>query len=515
MRVAIHWFRRDLRLSDNVALSAAVAAADVVVPVFVLDPHLLEAPDVGAPRVAFLLAALRALARDLETAGAPLVVRRGPPESEIVALARAVGAESIFANRDYGPYASARDARVRAAAERYGIACHDRKDHVLVEPSECTKDDGTPYSVFTPFARRWRAFEKRPPLPRPRLAPLPRELVERARPAPVPTSAGAIPPGLGATLADASEAGASARLDRFVESDLLAYRSRRDLPALDGTSRLSPHLKFGTLSARTAFARAADAIGADLAWLDPAKPPAGLSAPRARRLREGGVFLNELCWRDFYQAILAHFPHVVRAPFRREFARFTWPPGDERLVAAWRDGRTGFPIVDAGMRQLAETGWMHNRLRMIVATFLTKTLLVDYRIGERIFMERLVDGDVAANNGGWQWCASTGSDAVPYFRIFNPLAQSRRWDADGAFVRRWVPELRDFPDPLVHEPDRDPERRRAAGYPEPCVDLAFARARALEVLGGIAHGRSRGTGQRRSARTGSRSARGAAIPDPA
>lgn len=482
MRIALHWFRRDLRLADNTALDAAARAAGLVVPVFVLDERLLRAPDIGAPRVAFLLASLRRLAGALERAGSRLVVRRGDPARELVALARAVGAEAIFANEDYGPYGQRRDAAVRAAAQRHGIAWHGHKDLVLVEPTECVKDDGTPYSVFTPYARRWRAVEKAAPLPRPRLPAIADDVWSKAGSTPLPPDERAFGSTLEAAIEPGGEDQARQRLDAFVATQLPAYRSRRDVPALDATSHLSPHLKFGTISPRTVHHAVADAIGPTIAMLDPQKPGRRLEPAVARRLSEGGTFLDELCWRDFYQAILFHFPRVATAPFQSGFADFAWPERSERLIAAWRDGRTGFPIVDAAMRQLAQTGWMHNRLRMVVAMFLTKTLLVDYRVGERIFMQRLVDGDLAANNGGWQWSASTGTDAAPYFRIFNPLAQAKKFDPDGTFVRRFVPELRDVQGALIHEPAREPLLLAQTGYPPPCVDYAANRARALALL---------------------------------
>ena len=482
MRIALHWFRRDLRLADNTALSAASRAADVVVPLFVLDDHLLTGPDIGAPRLAFLLDSLHALARDLERAGSRLVLRRGRPEDELVAVARALGAHDVYTNDDYSPYGRRRDAAVGAALERHGVALHGHKDLVLVEPAECSKDDGTPYTVFTPYARRWRAVEKSAPLPRPKLRRVPDELWQQTASAELPRDAAA----LGVTLTAEIEPGgarqAEKRLAAFVEHHLQAYKSRRDFPALEGTSHLSPHLKFGTISPRTVYAAAAQAIGSELAALDPQKPGRALDPIAARRLVEGGTFLNELCWREFYQAILFHFPRVARGPFQKAFAGFTWPETSAQLVDAWRDGRTGFPIVDAAMRQLAATGWMHNRLRMVVAMFLTKTLLIDYRVGERIFMQRLTDGELAANNGGWQWSASTGTDAAPYFRIFNPLSQAKKFDPDGAFVRHWVPELRDVPEPLVHEPSREPLLLARTGYPAPCVDYVENRARALALL---------------------------------
>jgi len=481
MRIALHWFRRDLRLTDNTALEAAAHHAELVVPVFVLDDRLLLAADIGAPRVAFLLDSLRALARDLERTGSRLVVRRGDPVNEIVAVARAVGATAIFANDDYGPYGQRRDAAVRSAAEEHGITWHGHKDLVLVEPSDCVKDNGSVYSVFTPYARRWRAIEKTAPLPRPKLRAIPVAVARAAGGVELPADVGAFGLTLDAEIEPGGETRAATRLAAFVEQHLLDYRSTRDVPALDATSHLSPHLKFGTISPRTVYAAAAAAIGPRIAALDPQKPGRALDAQAARRLREGGTFLNELCWRDFYQAILFHFPRVARAPFQKGFAEFTWPVHSAALIAAWRDGHTGFPIVDAAMRQLATTGWMHNRLRMVVAMFLTKTMLVDYRVGERIFMQRLIDGDLAANNGGWQWSASTGTDAAPYFRIFNPLAQAKKFDPDGDFVRRFVPELRDVPTALIHEPSREPLLLAQAGYPPPCVDYVANRVRALEL----------------------------------
>ena len=485
MRIALHWFRRDLRLADNTALDAACRRADLVVPLFVLDEELLRAADLGAPRVAFLLDSLRALERAIEDAGSRLIVRRGRPVDEVLAVARAVGAEAIFVNDDYAPYGRRRDAAVRAAAEAEaeGIAFHGHADLVLVEPHACVKDDGSPYTVFTPFARRWRAVEKPAPLPQPALRAMPPDLLRRAAGVTLPDDPAALGFPLEARIEPGGAAQAERRLDAFVRDHLLAYRSERDFPALDATSHLSPHLKFGTVSPRTVYARVAEAIGGTgLAALDPQKPGRPLEPATARRLAEAGTFVNELCWREFYQAILFHFPRVATSAFQEGFRGFAWPEREERLIAAWRDGRTGFPIVDAAMRQLAQTGWMHNRLRMVVAMFLTKTLLVDYRVGERIFMQRLVDGDLAANNGGWQWSASTGTDAAPYFRIFNPLSQAKKFDPEGEFVRRWVPELRDVPTSLVHEPSREPLLLASTGYPRPCVDYAERRARALELL---------------------------------
>jgi deoxyribodipyrimidine photo-lyase len=481
MRVALHWFRRDLRLQDNTALHAASRAADLVVPLFVLDDHLLKARSIGAPRVAFLLDSLHRLAADLGRRGCPLVVRRGVPERAVVEVARDVGAEAVFVNEDYSPYARRRDAAVRTAAAVAGIAWHSYEDLLLVSPGDCVKDNGEPYSVFTPFARRWRARAKTSPLPAPPLVALPAG-IRSAAGGERPPAAAALGFTLTARIEPGGEVRAHERLGRFVERHLPSYRSTRDRPDLDATSHLSSHLKFGTISVRTVYAAAATAIGDELASLDPGAPGRRLAPGAAARLREGGAFLEELCWRDFYYSVLTHFPYVVQRPFRRSFVGMDWPERSSALIEAWREGRTGFPIVDAAMRQLAATGWMHNRLRMVVAMFLSKTLLVDYRVGERVFMQRLVDADLAANNGGWQWSASTGTDAAPYFRIFNPLSQARRFDPDGAFVRRFVPELRRVAAPLVHQPALDPELLARTGYPRPCVDYVERRARALELL---------------------------------
>lgn len=486
MTLALHWFRRDLRLADNTALIEAQRHHDAVLPVFVLDPALVRGADIGAPRLAFLLDSLAELARELERLGSRLVVRRGEPSREIVDLLKRTGAVAVSVNRDYSPYARRRDERVREAVEEKGGRWFETADQLLVEPDTCVKDDGTPYTVFGPFSRRWRLVRKEPPQRRPALRSPSQEVFEQARGIGVPTL-----DDLGvkveAEIERGGEAAAKRRLDRFVDGPLLSYAEDRDFPGKPGTSRLSAHLKFGTISVRTVFARASDLLGEDLTNLDPARPPHSLRAAERERLRQAGVFLNELCWRDFYQAILHHFPHVATGPFQERFATLRWPESDPELIEAWREGKTGFPIVDAAMRQLAATGWMHNRLRMIVATFLTKTLLVDWRVGERIFMQRLTDGDLAANNGGWQWSASTGTDAAPYFRIFNPISQSQKFDPDGEFIRHWVPELRGAPGKLVHEPWRGSWLGSQA-YPSPCVDYSERRQRALELL--APHGRS-------------------------
>lgn len=480
MSISVHWFRRDLRLGDNSALAEAQQRGDLVLPVFVFDPALLRRSDIGAPRVAFLLDCLRKLSADLEDLGSQLIVLRGAPEQQIPSLLRRTGASWVTVHRDYSPYGRRRDRQVRRRIEEMGARWIEETGVLLVEPENCVKDDGRPYTVFTPFARRWRLAEKKAPRRRAALRPLPAELLARAAGTPLPTLE-ELGLSLSAEIESGGERAARQRLDAFIACGLLGYADRRDLPGQPGTSRLSAHLKLGTISPRTVYERVRTVAGDELVRLDPARPPAALSAAQRETLRQTGVFLNEICWRDFYQSILFHFPHVATGPFQERYARLRWPESDPELIAAWRDGQTGFPIVDAAMRQLAAIGWMHNRLRMIVATFLSKTLLVDWRVGERIFMQRLVDGDLAANNGGWQWCASTGTDSAPYFRIFNPTLQAQKFDPDGTFLRRWVPELRGAPGRLVFEPWRENWLGRGA-YPERCVDFTERRVRALDLF---------------------------------
>lgn len=456
--VAILWLRRDLRLHDHPALAAALEAADAVVPVYVLDPRLLAGRRSSANRTWFLLGSLRELAADLAARGAPLVVRTGRAELVIPALAAEAGARDVFASRDVSPFARARDRAVGESLAAAGRQLHLKRGLFVVEPEEVHADDGRPVTVFTPFARRWVAVPRRALLPVPDAIPSPPGGAPAGEALPEPPAPTADP----ALLPVPGDAAARERLARWVVSAALpAYAEGRNRLDAEGTSRLSADLKLGTLS--------------PLEVLVAAEGPGD-----GRR-----VFVAELCWREFYAHVLWHFPHVVRGSYRPAYDAIPWAD-DPAGLAAWREGRTGYPVVDAAMRQLAASGWMHNRARMIVASFLAKDLLVDWRRGEDHFMAHLVDGDVAANNGGWQWTAGTGTDAAPYFRVFNPASQGRRFDPEGAFVRRWVPELARVPDAYVHEPwTMPPDVQAAAGcvigrdYPAPLVDHAAARERAL------------------------------------
>ena len=390
--VGLLWLRRDLRLNDHPALAAAMAGGRRVVPVFVLDPRLLAGPRASANRTWFLLGALRELASELAARGAPLVVRTGRPEAVIPALAAAAGAADVFATRDVSPFARARDRAVRDALAADGRRLHLAPGLLVAEPEQILTNDGRPVTVFTPFARRWTAVPRRLLVPAPDTIPSLRAGVLGGEPLPNGPQPTADP----ALLPRPGESAARERLGAWATSAALAgYAAGRNRLGDEGTSRLSADLKVGTLS--------------PLEVLVTAEGPGD-----GRR-----VFVAELCWREFYAHVLWHFPHVVRGAYRPAYDAVPWAD-DPAGLAAWQEGRTGYPIVDAAMRQLTASGWMHNRARMIAASFLAKDLLIDWRRGEDHFMVQLVDGDVASNNGGWQWTAGTGTDAAPYFRVFNP-----------------------------------------------------------------------------------------------
>ena len=470
MRV-IHWFRSDLRIEDNTALAAACRRADALTPVFVSDEDLLARRREAHPRLRFLAACLAELARALEAAGSGLVVLHGDPRRRLPAFARACKASLVTWNRDYSPYAKRRDGEVRAALERSGVEVRTYKDRVVFEGSEVRTRQGGAYTVYTPYRRAWRRRYHAAPPGRPSPLTLPPRIAAPPPPAPA-TGARPTPLGEGGAAAgDAADADAAAippggakpaleRLDAFLGGAAHRYHLDRDRPAVaGGTSGLSPYLRFGAVSVRECVR-------------------AALSLAEAEPEAERGVtaWLDELVWREFYHAVLDAHPRVLRGAFRAHCDTLEWDDDPERL-AAWRAGRTGYPFVDAGMRQLAATGWMHNRARMVVASFLTKDLHIDWRAGERWFMRRLVDGDPASNNGGWQWAASTGADAQPYMRIFNPTLQGERFDPDGEYVRRWVPELAGLPGKSAHRPWESP--LRAPACPPPIVDHRRERAVAL------------------------------------
>lgn len=480
----LHWFRKDLRLDDNPALAAAASDADGnVVTVYLSEPAVLGRPDHAAVRFQFVLDSLAALGRDVADVGGRLLLRHGDADVAIPALAREVGADAVSWNAEYEPALRERDARVRRELAAAGIAVREHHDRFLVAPGAVRTGAGTPYTVFTPFRKACAAHAV--------LAPLPR--VTRLAGATMPSRRPATLAELGHCLDvpawPAGSAAARRALDRFLAEALTDYKSARDLLAAPGTSRLSHHLRFGTLSARQAYHATVSAM------MDASGAGGGTGAERTASAEH---FISELRWRDFFGHVLHHHPHVLAGCFRREYDGIRWID-DGEAFAAWCEGRTGYPIVDAGMRELRATGWMHNRARMITASFLTKDLLIDWRRGERWFMNHLVDGDPASNNGGWQWAASTGTDAQPYFRIFNPVLQGRRFDADGRYVRRWIPELAGLPDAWLHAPwEAPPLELAAAGvtldanYPAPICDHAQRKALALALYREAATGREPG-----------------------
>ena len=454
MSTAIHWFRRDLRLTDNTALNAALAAHDCVVPVFILSEWCGAHRWTGAPRQEFLCGCLASLAKNLEAKGGRLIIRQGAADRVLAELARETGADAIYFNRDPDPFGRAMEEK----AARLGVPVRAHRDVALHERDEVLNAAGTPYRVFTPYARAWSRLEK--PVPGRTAAKIVTPPAIASLPLPTLETWGLAG---GAKIIEPGEAAARRRLARFLDGPIFDYAQSRDFAAAEGTSHLSQDLRHGTLSIREIYARC---IG-----VAPKK-----TGPLERRGVDG--FVNELIWREFYMQVLWHWPEVLDVEFQEEYRGLRWST-DAAALDCWCAGRTGFPIVDAGMRQLAATGAMHNRLRMIVAMFLTKDLHHDWRAGESWFMRHLVDGEIASNNGGWQWSASTGTDAAPYFRIQNPWSQTKRYDPDGEFIKRWVPELRDVPAGKLCEPPAD-GAPLARGYPLPIVDHRIERERALE-----------------------------------
>ena len=472
MARSIVWFRRDLRLADNAALTAAIRQGEVI-PAFVIDPALLHSDRVGSKRVAWLAANVRELDRALRKRGSQLIVRRGEPAAELIKLAREVQATQVFFNLDLTPYARKRDQRVALELEQHGITVESYDDMTVHHPEEVVTQTGRPYQVFTAFKKTWLA------LPKPAAEDV--ETLPEYMPLPLPVSSLALNGDEDVELPLAGESAALDRLNDFLEETIYGYGTGRNQLDRAATSFLSPYLRFGMLSIRQAYWGAQAAIDLALVGRDSISPGQVNNLPHTG----AEAWLNELIWREFYQALLYHFPHTIDQPLREQFDSFEWLNDDAAFVA-WCEGRTGYPVVDAAMRQLNATGWMHNRARMIVASFLTKDLLIDWRKGEQYFMQQLIDGDSASNVGGWQWAAGVGADAQPFFRVFNPTLQGQRFDPEGVFVKQWLPELRGVPIEYVHEPwklSADDQQKYGAvigrDYPAPIVDHGFARDRAL------------------------------------
>ena len=470
--VTLCWFRRSLRVEDNRALAEAVKNAEQVIPVFVLDPAILSHPSTGPTRTQFLFESLASLNDELKARGSRLIIRYGKPTEELLRLARECGATSLYFGRDYEPYSRERDKKVTDELSAQGIAVHTTSDHLLTEPGDVMSQAGTPYTVFTPYKRVWWQVGQEAPQHAPKTIKTPHDLHSE----PLPSIA-QIPVGGGnfaqSPCVHGGEAEAIRLLEAFVASKVETYDKGREMPAAEGTSRLSAFLRMGVVSPRVVMAK--------------------VQAAKQRAISERrdilglDTFVNELAWRDFYYQILWHFPHVAGGAFRKEYDALTWD-NDEKLFAAWCEGRTGYPFVDAAQRQMNTEAWMHNRARMVTASFLTKDLLCDWRLGERYFMQKLIDGDLAPNNGGWQWAASTGTDAQPFFRIFNPVTQGEKFDPNGDYVRKYVPELARVPNKFIHQPWKLSEAEQKAigcvlgrDYPLPVVDHKVQREKALAL----------------------------------
>jgi len=459
---ALVWFRRDLRVDDNAALYQALKQARQVFCVFILDRDILDALPRTDRRVEFILGALKVLDEDLRQLGGALIVRHGFVADEIPKLAAELGVQAVFANHDDEPQALMRDALVADLLKPFKAELRTFKDHVIFERREVMTATGGPYGVFTPYKNAWlrkvdEFYLSSYPVERHAHALAKNDL---AKGVPALQDIGFKPAGLIEHIGQGSR-GAEALLGDFLDR-IADYDKKRDFPAAKGPSYLSVHLRFGTVSIRR------------LARL-------------AHQLMQGGdhgaeIWLSELIWRDFYHQVMHHHPHAMRAAFRPEYDAIEWETGEhaDALFQAWCSGTTGYPLVDAAMRQLNQTGYQHNRLRMVTASFLTKDLGLDWRRGEAYFAEQLLDFDLAANNGGWQWASSSGCDAQPYFRIFNPTSQSEKFDAEGRFIRRYCPELAGLDAKAIHAPwERAPLAMQGVDYPRPVVDHAVARERTL------------------------------------
>jgi deoxyribodipyrimidine photo-lyase len=456
MSVSVCWLRRDLRLGDSPALGAAARDADEVLVLFVLDDTLRR--PAGPVRLAFLYRCLRELDERL---GGRLCVRTGDPARVVPAVAREVDAARVHLAADHGPYGRRRDEAVERALRDDGRELVRTGSPYAVAPGRLLTGSGTPFRVYTPFYRAWTAHGWRAPAAEP----------SGVRWARRPSDGIPGDPDIGdVQLPPAGESAARDRLAEFLDGPLHGYAERRDVPGEDTTSRLSPYLKYGCVHPRTVLADLARVSGPGCGGTGGGSSGDGLA-------RDAEKFRSELAWREFYADVLAANPASAREDLTDALAAMSYePPGD--TLDAWRWGRTGIPIVDAGMRQLLAQGWMPNRVRMLEASFVCKDLHVHWTHGARWFLDRLVDGDLASNHHGWQWTAGTGTDAAPYFRVFNPVSQGRTYDPDGTYVRRWIPQLRDVPRSKVHEPWTLPDGP-PAGYPAPVIDHATERREAL------------------------------------
>ncbi len=458
---AIHWFRRDLRIADNSGFYHALRSSEEVVPLYIASDWKGEHHWTGPARQQFLCNCLESLSKNIDHLGGQLIIRQGSAVEVLEEFIKEHKIDALFFNRDPDPFGKKVEKQLQQLCSEFGVDFHGHKDVVMHDESEVlTKSNDSPYRVFTPYKNAWLKLHKPKPLPKPRKITTPKGIASDSLPS-LETW------GLEPTSCDLLEAGEKAareRLKNAVSNVIGNYHETRDIPSVKGTSRLSQDLRFGTISARTVF-HAVHPL---------TKDPSSI-------VRKGAeTYISELAWREFYMAILAHYPKVLEEEFNSDWVGLPWEKAGESFEA-WKNGKTGFPIVDAGMRQLKQTGFMHNRLRMITAMFLTKDLHLDWRLGERYFMQQLLDGEIASNNGGWQWSAGTGADAAPYFRIQNPWTQSKRFDPEGKYIKTWVPELKDIDPKRLHEAPKD-GNSLTKDYPAPIVDHNDERKATLEIF---------------------------------
>ena len=468
MKCVIHWFRRDFRITDNTALSAAVAAAGPegeVIPVYIASDWQGSHEWTGPARQEFLCGCLASLAKNLESIGGRLIIRRGDAVDELEKLVTETGATMIFANRDPDPYGRSVEALLEIMAKARGLELFLPKDVCIHERHEVLTGQGTTFRVFTPYSKVWFGLPK--PTPGPAIKKIATPSGVSSLPLPELSDWGL---SSSAKLPEAGERAARERLKAFIAGPMAAYGEQRDLMGVNGTSHLSQDLRFGLISPRQIYAAAKK--------VEESLPPEGRKSAMK--------FLAEIVWREFYMQLLWHYPELLEHEFNTTWRGMKWPglegcPEALDAFRLWSAGMTGFPIVDAAMRQLAATGWMHNRARMITAMFLTKDLHLDWRLGEAFFMRSLVDGEIASNNGGWQWSAGTGADAAPYFRIQNPWSQTKRYDPEGAYIRTWIPELRNVSNASLLEPPSD-GLSIAPGYPAPMLNHSAERDRTMQLF---------------------------------
>ena len=459
MPPVIHWFRRDLRIADNTALYYASKAGGVV-PVYILSDWSKAHAWTGSNRQQFLCGCLESLAKNLETLDSRLIIRKGAAISELKKLITETGATAVYFNRDPDPFGKKTEQELSHLCADLGINCCGYDDVALHNPTEILTQTGNPYKVYTPYANNWLSRPKPSPLPKPASLNTPQGISSLELPK---LSHWGLPES-NADLPEPGERAARKRMRNAVSKIIGYYADKRDIPSLEATSRLSQDLRFGLISIRTLYAKVASS----------------LATANGRSKTSIQIYIKELAWREFYFAILHHFPHVLDHEFNPDWKGLPWDEPGENFER-WKSGNTGFPIVDAGMRQLLQTGFMHNRVRMITAMFLTKDLHIDWKLGESHFMQHLTDGEIASNNGGWQWSAGTGADAAPYFRIQNPWSQTAKHDPTGVYIKRWIPELMHV-EPKKFQTPPENNLPLAPDYPMPCVDHKTERERTLAIF---------------------------------